>query len=803
MDLGNWNRMSTRILVLSSMHCSECVVQANPTRAWNLFNHSLVEEMHLTRSKTDSFASVEKLHNPTGDNKVLFADVHSIVDFVRQIKVDEELLRQLRNKLLLANGVLDDAERQQITKPDVREWLEQLKDAIQKAEDLVDDIKIEADHQRGSRVRKFFSSRFSVKDVERRIQNIIKSVNDIVEDMNRLGLREGVQTSIPFQIQRSSLNILAKESDVYGRAAEKQTIIKFLLSYGGHKFSVMPLVGMGGIGKTTLAQLVYTDVIDGKVVMEKPFVIKAWITVSDESKSDVFTLTKAIYEEVTLSSTDVKETFLLQHKLKEALQGKKFLFILDNVWNVDQEIWDGIQTPFESAANGSKIIVTTRVSNIAKDLATVDSQVLRLKSLTEADCWLLFSKHAFNNVDPSSYPHLEEIGKNIVRKCLGNPLAVKSLACLLQSRLNTKEWEDVLTNDIWDLNDLLPALWLSYYNLPPHLKRCFAYCSIFPKDFYFPKDRLILLWMAQGLLQPQNNMTLEEVGEQYFEDLTSRSFFLVYGDNEFKMHDLMNDLATFVSGESCLRLDDNCSGNLTRRTRHISWVGHPMRHHIAQKLERLSENNVLHTLFVLDNWGQRATQHVINPERLGSMQYLRVLSASQLFFSFGGRVKLLKSIGRLKHLRYLDLSYDKRIKEIPEICNLCNLQTLLLRYCSSLDKLPESIGNLKHLRYLDLSWTQIANIPGTLGNLHEMRTLDLSYTQIGKIPDTLGNLHELRTLDLSWTPIKKIPEPLGNLHKLRTLDLSHTPIEKISGTIFSLHELHTLYECNRRLQWLL
>ncbi|KAF3443093.1 hypothetical protein FNV43_RR17014 [Rhamnella rubrinervis] len=462
--------------------------------------------MHLTRSKTDSFASVEKLHNPTGDNKVLFADVHSIVDFVRQIKVDEELLRQLRNKLLLANGVLDDAERQQITKPDVREWLEQLKDAIQKAEDLVDDIKIEADHQRGS---------------QRRIQNIIKSVNDIVEDMNRLGLREG-------------------------------------------------------IGKTTLAQLVYTDVIDGKVVMEKPFVIKAWITVSDESKSDVFTLTKAIYEEVTLSSTDVKETFLLQHKLKEALQGKNsYLFLTASGMWIKKS---GMAYKHHLNLQQMEVKSSRRrsVSNIAKDLATVDSQVLRLKSLTEADCWLLFSKHAFNNVDPSSS------------------------------------------------------------------------------------------------LQPQNNMTLEEVGEQYFEDLTSRSFFLVYGDNEFKMHDLMNDLATFVSGESCLRLDDNCSGNLTRRTRHISW-------------------------------------------------------------------------------------------------------TLLLRYCSSLDKLPESIGNLKHLRYLDLSWTQIANIPGTLGNLHEMRTLDLSYTQIGKIPDTLvmdiGNwnrvstrileMHLTRSKTHSFASVEKLHNPTG------------------------------------------
>ena len=387
--------------------------------------------------------------------QVLFADIRSIVDFVRRHKVNEELLKQLRIKLLLANGVLDDAERQQITKSDVREWLEQLKDAIHNAEDLVDEIKTEAlryqlkaDRQMGCRVRHFFSSRFAVKDVERRIENIIKSVDDIVEDMNRLGLREGVQTSIPFQIQRSSQNILAKESDVYGRKHERETIIKFLLSDGGHKISVMPIVGMGGMGKTTLAQLVYRDVIDGTVVMEKPFVIKAWITVADESKSDVFTLTKAIYEAVKgpLDNT-MRETFQLQLKIKEALQGKKFLLVLDDVWNVDYQTWNDLQTPFESAANGSKIIVTTRLPGIAKDLDPAGSETLNLALLSEDDCWKLFAKHAFNNVEASSSPQLEEIGRKIVEKCRGNPLAVKSLACLLHSQ-HPREWKNVLVNDI-------------------------------------------------------------------------------------------------------------------------------------------------------------------------------------------------------------------------------------------------------------------------------------------------------------------------------------------------------------------
>ncbi|KAF3441381.1 hypothetical protein FNV43_RR15295 [Rhamnella rubrinervis] len=724
--------------------------------------------------------------------QALFADIHSITDFVRPNEVDGELLNQLENKFWLANGVLDDAEKQQITNPNVRKWLEKLKDAIHNAEDLVDDIKTEAlrcqleDCQMGCLVCNFFPSRFAVKDVERRIQNIINSVIDIVKDMNRLGLRDGVQTSIPFQIQRSSQNVLAKKSDVHGRDAEKETILKFLKSDSGHKFSVMPIIGMGGIGKTTLAQLVYTDVIDGALVLEKPFDINTWITVADESKFDVFTLTKAIYEKVTESTncTDVKEIFELQRKLKEALQGKKFLFILDDVWNVDHEIWDGLQTPFESAANGSTIIVTTRLPEIAKVLVTVDSKTIDLQLLSKADCWLLFSKHAFNNVEPSSYPHLVEIGKKIVEKCGGNPLAVKSLACLLHSQLDSKERENVLVNGIWELKQ-------GEGGIPRHLKRCFAYCSIFPKDCYFPKDLLIMLWMAQGLLQPENNRMLEEVGEKYFEDLTSRSFFLMdEGGSSYTMHDLVNDLAKFVSGESCLRLDNNCSGNLTRKTRHISLMEYETSD-ISKKLEDLSKNTGLRTLCLSEDCRQLEKLHFL--KQLRSMQYLRVLSfplhdfESQMMF---------KSIGRLKHLRYLDLSHEMGIKEIPEsIGKLCNLQTLILRSCMNLHELPESIANLKHLRYLGLSETQIKKIPDTLGNLHELRTLNLSETRIKKIPDTLGNLHELRILNLSETRIKKIPDTLVNLHELRTLNLSDTQIKKIPDTLGNLHELRTLSLC--------
>nr|XP_015901199.2 putative disease resistance RPP13-like protein 1 [Ziziphus jujuba var. spinosa] len=468
--------------------------------------------------------------------EVLSGRIRSIMDFVRRNKVDAGLLDKLEIMLLSVKGVLNDAEKKQVSDSNVRQWLQKLNDAIHDAEDLVDEIntealrcEIEGRQSQSStigvlfnQVRNFISSRLNVKDVEQRINNILSTLKYIVDQKQHLGLSEvGAQPITSFR--RSCATAWVEESDIYGRDADKQAVIDFLLSdeVDGDKLSVLPIVGMGGMGKTTLAQLVYKE-IDDKV-MKKPFNIKAWITVSEES--DVLTLTKKIYEEVTNSSSStVDEAFKLQLKLKEFLNGKKLLLVLDDVWNVDHKRWCDLKSSFESTAHGSKIIVTTRSAKVASDLGTLPKHDLQI--IPEEDCWKLFKKHAFGNVEPSVDRELEEIGRKIVQKCNGLPLAVKSLGSLLHSVQDLKDWKKVLNNDIWNLREdnILPALWLSYYYLPPYLKRCFAYCSIFPKD-QINKKHLILQWMAQDLMQPQKTKTLEEVGEEYIEDLVSRSFF--------------------------------------------------------------------------------------------------------------------------------------------------------------------------------------------------------------------------------------------------------------------------------------
>ncbi|KAL7204496.1 hypothetical protein ACSBR2_017551 [Camellia fascicularis] len=187
-----------------------------------------------------------------------------------------------------------------------------------------------------------------------------------------------------------------------------------------------------------------------------------------------------------------------------------------------------------------------------------------LQHLSDDDCWSVFEQHAFGNRSLDANPNLGFIGRKIVGKCKGLPLAARTLGGLLRCKERDDEWEIVLNSKIWDLteqgNEIPPALRLSYHHLPSHLKQCFAYCSILPKDYEFEEMELVFLWMAEGLLQQQNGeKRMEDLGVEYFRELQSRSFFQPSSSGEsskFVMHDLINDLAQSVAGYTCFRLED-------------------------------------------------------------------------------------------------------------------------------------------------------------------------------------------------------------------------------------------------------
>ncbi|RVX04570.1 putative disease resistance RPP13-like protein 1 [Vitis vinifera] len=377
--------------------------------------------------------------------------------------------------LLTVYTVLNDAEVKQITNPPVTKWVEELKHVVYEAEDLLDEIatealrcKMESDSQTSAtQVWSIISTSLDSfgEGIESKVEGIIDRLEFLAQQKDVLGLKEGVGEK---RSQRWPSASLVDESGVYGRGGSKEEIIEFLLcdNQRGNEACVISIVGMGGLGKTTLSQLVYND-----ERVDTHFDLKSW------------------------------DPNLLQVRLKESLNGKKFLLVLDDVWNENYNNWDLLHTPLKAGFKGSKIIVTTRSEKVA--LIMRATRIHHLGQLPFEDCWSIFAKHAFGSGDSSLHPKLEAIGKEIVGKCNGSPLAAKILGGILYCKVAEEEWENILNSEMWKLptNEIFSSLRLSYYYLPSHLKRCFAYCSIFPKSYEFQKEKLILLWMAEGFLQ--------------------------------------------------------------------------------------------------------------------------------------------------------------------------------------------------------------------------------------------------------------------------------------------------------------
>lgn len=329
-----------------------------------------------------------------------------------------------------------------------------------------------------------------------------------------------------------------------------------------------------------------------------------------------------------------------------------------------------------------------------------------------------------------AYPNLEMIGTEIVKKCEGLPLAVKRMGIVLRSRQDEGDWYDVLNRKIWHLPDdecdILQTLGLSYQHLPPQLKQCFAYCSIFPSGYEFDKESLVLLWMAEGFIQqPKGKKRLEEMGNEYFNELVSRSFFQpsLHNDSLYVMHGLMKELAHFVSGDFVFHLGDTMIDDnqitIPDKARHSSYIR--CRREMPTKFEIFNQAECLHTFLPLDPTGEIGSSYLANKvpnELLPRLRYLRVLS-----FNACRITELPVSIGNLRHLRYLDLSRTA-IKELPDsVGSLYNLQTLILLECYSLRKLPAEIGNLSSLRHLRFSGSRLTEMPLQMYRLRDLQTL--------------------------------------------------------------------------------
>ncbi|KAG5071052.1 hypothetical protein AAZX31_03G034300 [Glycine max] len=663
------------------------------------------------------------------------------VDLIRGKKLSKKLLQKLETTLRVVGAVLDDAEKKQITNTNVKHWLNDLKDAVYEADDLLDHVFTKAATQ--NKVRDLFS-RFSDRKIVSKLEDIVVRLESHLKLKESLDLKESAVENLSWKAPSTSLE---DGSHIYGREKDKQAIIKLLTEddSDGREVSVVPIVGMGGVGKTTLAQLVYND-----ENLEEIFDFKAWVCVSQEF--DILKVTKAIIEAVTGKPCNLNDLNLLHLELMDKLKDKKFLIVLDDVWTEDYVDWSLLKKPFNRGIRRSKILLTTRSEKTASVVQTVHTY--HLNQLSNEDCWSVFANHACLSSESNENTEiLEKIGKEIVKKCNGLPLAAQSLGGMLRRKHDIRDWNNILNSDIWELSEseckVIPALRLSYHYLPPHLKRCFVYCSLYPQDYQFEKNELILLWMAEDLLRkPRKGGTLEEVGQEYFDDLVLRSFFQRSNRSSwshgkwFVMHDLMHDLATSLSGDFYFRSEElGKETMINTKTRHLSFA--KFNSSFLDNPDVVGRVKFLRTFlsiikFEAAPFNNEEAQCII----ISKLMYLRVLS----FGDFQSLDSLPDSIGKLIHLRYLDLSHSS-IETLPKsLCNLYNLQTLKLYNCRKLTKLPSDMHNLVNLRHLEIRKTPIKEMPRGMGKLNHLQHLD--FFVVGKHEENgikeLGGLSNLR-----------------------------------------------------------
>ncbi|CAI9270938.1 unnamed protein product [Lactuca saligna] len=561
---------------------------------------------------------------------------------------------------------------------------------------------------------KRFSFRYKIGH---KIQNINEKLLKINTEADSLGLQdEHPAGPVLDHLYWRETVPNQEEFKIVGRDNDKLHIIELLTqSRKEEKLSIVPIVGMGEIGKTTLAKSVYND-----KKIEQHFDVKAWLCVS--VKVDINTLLAKIYESLDKKKPTSDLRTNLIGSLNEQLTSKRYLLVLDDVWIEKRPYWEEFRSCMlnVSSQNGSGILVTTRKLEIGTHDMHMDSCLL--KGLSDDHCCDIFRERVFV-AGTSSSLELEEIGHEIVKKCGGLPLLLNVIGGMLAHYSDIEKWLAIKNSKVLDLEEerdrVQKSLELSFDNLPNSIvKQCFVYCSIFKKDTVMEREELVRIWMALRLVQAdeERNKEMEDVGNDIFQILVSNSLFQDVERDEYghitrcSMHDLVHDLSLLLSKHESLCLEDATNDDIAcmPQVKHLAFYQKQNIKLVAEVsmfIERNTEARTLHTLFIEGEVDMKFP--------FQRLKCIRILQLKCYLIR-----ELDDSIGRLVHLRYLDLAYTK-IRVLPEsIGKLYHLQTLKLS--DDIEQFPEAIRNLISLRYFQCDKNIPANIVGQLTSLQTL-----------------------------------------------------------------------------------
>ncbi|GAB2230408.1 hypothetical protein Drorol1_Dr00014672 [Drosera rotundifolia] len=695
------------------------------------------------------------------------AEAETLSGLGREFDVIAKELKSMQAFLVDAEGMAEDD-------PSANNWVTEVRSITYRIEDAIDEYTLlqETKHQSSNFVQK------AVRSVQHMpaLSRLARSIEDIkaeVVDVNRRkesynfkkylaepgeSSSSGRGAAAAYRSQVSSL--FAEDSDLVGINDRKADLIKLLDPDGEYSTcSVIAVVGMGGLGKTTVARRVYKD---GAVGSNFPF--RAWITVS-QSYSPITLLKDITRQFREAGKTTMRINMRAEHneapedtadiptlieKLRNFLIDKRYLAVFDDVWKV--ELWDYIKSALPDQGNGSKILITTRdeavaaawkrssysrnnyVNKMQRSFYSCNNYVYKIQPLSLGEAWSLFCNMAFPGAYNKLCPiELEQLSLEMVSRCEGLPLAIVAIGSLLSTKRKTLlEWQRLHKNlgfhlqNNSRLKDIRRILFLSYHDLPYYLKPCFLYFGMFPEDYSISRGRLVRLWAAEGFLERgRGKLTAEEVdevAEEYLTELICRNLIQVsewditrQRPKAFRVHDLLHELILHKLKELKLCQVSQRACNVDKEYRRLSILSSTADATFYNSDRKLS----IRSLFLM-----RA------PERLAKL----IVQGS--FFEV---VHLLK---------------------------------VLIIEEAAVAHIPDEVGDLYHLQYLSIRNTEVTELPKSIGKLTNLQTLDLRHSRIFQLPTAIKKLHSLRYLFAYWQSddiLKGLKLPTGVLLNFKEL----------------------------------